>query len=440
MTMTVAEDVRTTVWKTRLFYLLIFSLYLSYETVLFHIYEQYAALMVIRLAVPLALLVLFRKIRLAGLRELVLALCLLFICNMVVVTTIFTENMISSAEMGARYLVLLSTFFVFLFVFHPRNFGSAFLTAPLYLMLGLSALALVPFVCFRLGGGVIWSGMFDYIPYDRLSSLFKEPSLFACNLEYPLLMSWGIYRCSGRRRYALLALFFGVCLYLSESVAGMVAILFAVLFFGYVRWHKHWAERKGMSSRDLWFTVSFLTFGMVLLAFFTTTVFVAVKLMEMKMASGGAFRGSLAVFNFLPNRSLWEQDARIGDWHFMWEQIKKHPFGVGIIFENDSSVFGQMSSNPGGVTVVPLYYWLMTTGVTGVSLLLVIFFCVLRYVVLPAWRGKISLLRYAGMAWVAINIHHLSYGRWLTFNALYVLAICLALKYFELLLLPRQRR
>jgi len=408
--------------KTReyIFFILILLLYISYETWFLHGNNLSAIITIIRLGVPVVLLSLYSLYKPRGIAASIITIYFLFILNMWILSAIFTVNIESTIGMGSRYTILIVTFFILVSIFCSKNFSLIFLTTPIYIISIIILFAMIDFGHNRWGFPISLGGYLDYAPHDRLSAIFKEPSLLAACMEYSIFMTYGLFRLRKSKLFFIIFILLIISFYFTQSIAGFISIAGTILIFYLARW-----LIINKNPNSISFSIYLSIFTIIGSTILLSLIVYIINLVELQyFIEQGASSGSI-----IPSRSPVEQTARIGDFSFMYQQFMNHPFGVGIVFENDSPVFGQKGQ--GNITVIPIYYWLMTTGLTGLLLIFLGFFKIFKHICIPSFFGNRSLLRYAALSYICIHIHHLSYGRWLTFNVFYILAICLALYRFK---------
>lgn len=275
----------------------------------------------------------------------------------------------------------------------------------------------VTFAPFGLGAFAYWGRAFgkDLV---RLQGYYIEPSKAAAFLTIPIFISWGFYRKYKKIRYALLTAAGAVCLVFTMSRAGMVAAVGAIVV-GYVMKPKKSRNGQKQETEKTCFKdikkiflagMSFLIAAVLLIRgmVFLSKFFPALSFLHVGITdkSGRA--------NLIRNETV--------DFSYLIDKFTSQPWGYG--FTGSERGWGLIQTNLANAFI----FWLMIGGCLGGALsLLILAIAMYRYGI-PAFKSQDPLKRSLAMVFVALTLHSLSYGTWMSADYLMALALLCAVK------------
>ena len=240
----------------------------------------------------------------------------------------------------------------------------------------------------------------------RAQSWFLEPSVFALFLEFPVFITFGFYRLTGKVRYLLAFVVCTAGLIVTTSLAAFLSVMSALMFAA------------------IWQIVGRFRLARTHLARNSITVITAVV--------------CVAASQSLLDRLNEAYDPMATD--RMAKVVGRDPTTQMLVRETDIVTFTIAS-----ITVSPLgsglertlgnrddmasanafLYWLQASGWPGVVALLFVYYFLFVEIAVPALARR-GLSRYVSMAFIAQTVHGLSAGNWMTPSYLVTVA-CLVL-------------
>lgn len=377
----------------------------------------------IRLAVPVLIIIFFRKHAILPKGKVLLALYgLLFFY--LLCTVAFSENISLVALNTAKYSYMLTFPLALLIVLRPGNFTYKFLYAPVVLGLLFAVQTIVLFALIQAGHPpqshmaiLVASDNRPFLSYGlwgfaqgmnaigtdlqvyRAQSFFGEPTNLASFLEVSTILSFGLYRIRNSKILLFSAILCAVALFLAFSMTAYV-VIFLLLCFNYIvtRWKKMKLFAPAALILMICIIVASVTFY---LQSATNPDFYA------RSKWGMAFGHSSA-----------EIAKREGVMMDSLRLLRDHPLGIGIIGVNDSAI---LKDYPRATANLAPLIWMNTTGLIGLALQLVIIFYILKKIVIRHIKSFGTIERYIGLSFVAVLLHHFLAGDWFTSMFFYLL-------------------
>jgi hypothetical protein len=228
----------------------------------------------------------------------------------------------------------------------------------------------------------------------RAQSFFLEPTRLACFLEASMILGFGIYKATGRKRMLLCTILSAISFVLTFSMTAYVMVFFTAVCYFLVRYRRWMGPLAG-------FVRVMVLVGAVIVAalyFRASFAFYESEVSPLGMAFGHS-EVELSV-----RQQFLRQTMRM---------VLDHPFGIGVIGTEDSDI---LKSYPGaGQDVMAPLLWMKIAGIVGIVLQLVIVVMILRMALRRL--GDVGLDRYVGLAFVATVLHQCLAGNW--FDAQY---------------------
>lgn len=264
------------------------------------------------------------------------------------------------------------------------------------ILVGYKNLPFLSYGAFGYGWGSIAAGQVFQV--YRAQSFFPEPTRMASFQELCVILSWGLYRVTGDRRWLFTTLLCLSSFIIAFSMTGYIVMFLTATFYFVVRRFKQW---KLMAPP--------LIGLLFVLAGATVVIYLNVAT---------AFYGQAeAVINLALGHAPSELTYRVS---FLTDSIRlffHHPLGIGMIGMEDSRVLQRF---PGAGGLIAPLEWLVTTGIVGLTIQLCILGFVLTKMAIPQiLMGGIG--RFVALAFVAQVLHHCVAGDW--FDPLFFLVL-----------------
>jgi O-Antigen ligase len=222
----------------------------------------------------------------------------------------------------------------------------------------------------------------------RAQSFFMEPTRLASFLESAVILALGLYKVARRKSMLLCAGLSAVSLVLTFSMTGYIVSFSTAIVYLLTQ---YWRRVRGMAP--------FISAG---------TVVIAVAVIYGYINGATTFyQASEQALNVAFGHADTEVTGRAGFVRETIRLIQEHPYGIGVIGAEDSSI---LQGYAGAGDVIAPMAWLVFAGVPGLMLQLGIITTVLLIAVRRIRLGGIE--RYIGLAFVAAVLHHCVAGDW----------------------------
>ena len=273
-----------------------------------------------------------------------------------------------------------------------------------------------------LGIAIADGGMLFGKQMIRVSGYYIEPSKFAAFLVIPIFFSWGLYRKDRKKRYKYMCILFSICFICVFSRAGFIALTGAWIVKKIIKGHRSAhtdVQRQVTGRRDL------------LRLFFAAVLFLAaaLALLNLMVALSGRFPEfrvlSAGITNEEGKVNLIRKETVNAD--DIIALMKKRPIGYGI----SANEFGG-SNNVHTNLANAVIFWLVSGGICGiVAALCLVGYLMLHYVI-PALKSDDPLVIAVAEVFVALTIHSLSYGNWISVDFLFITGLLLAVNRYKI--------
>lgn len=267
-------------------------------------------------------------------------------------------------------------------------------------------------------GGMIGSHSIGIFNISRFQSIFSEPANLAGFLLYPILISFGYYRISGRRKHLFSLIACLIAFALTFSITGFISLL--LTFFVFII----------LKRSNIW--IKSAAFTVAMLVIFSTHMFFQ-RTYEPDYAQRGIIK-HIAFSKYEYDRMTSPDITRMygGRAHSAIECFKiflEHPFGVGLMNVSDIDILYQDGQEE--FMAIHLYsallLWLVKTGFVGMFIFAWIFYLIVGKM-RDFWDNKMDIRYYIALAFIAHLIFHLMSATWIGPLFLFIMALILVYK------------
>jgi hypothetical protein len=259
--------------------------------------------------------------------------------------------------------------------------------------------------------------------YVRAQSWFTEASSLAGFLLPPTFLAWGLFRQERRRRYLLASALCFTGVAATFSLAASIGMATAFVVATLVRTQmRRWPRA--------------LTIGMALVSF----AFAGQAALWLLDQSHTIFTQQVRQLGITPLARLIGRDptnpeasSLIRDAFHVESSIaliKAHPFGVGLGFTGTVSEVASPN---------PVVFWGIVGGIPALGIILGLHSWLFFARAMPALLSKDALNRSIAAAYVALTVHNLSNGNWISSYYLVVVAMLLLTYDGGIRLMKKQR-
>ncbi|WP_153014738.1 hypothetical protein [Syntrophomonas wolfei] len=245
---------------------------------------------------------------------------------------------------------------------------------------------------------------FDGSRILRAQSWFIEPSKFAAFLLFPVLVSFGYYLRTRRRKYLRIFLVCIIGFLITFSMAGFFGLIFAILFIILMRLFK-----KSINSNIL---IRYFVPVIVCGLFFVVAVSVLNYSNQLYENTIGSQSRIEKVLSRDPGSQKILRDA--SNLNITVDTIKQNPFGVGLAHTLGESKLTSPNA---------LVYWVAAGGVAAFCILILLYLSLYYFYLSPLLTSNNSVYWSVAAAFIGMTVQGLSYGTWMDPFYMYVLAV-----------------
>lgn len=425
--------------RETLFIFLVATYILIYDTVLIEPYSFYINYMV-KLLVITSLFIFFRYQKMSGSQTIVVVLYSMLLMYGLLIATLnhnqqFTLSFPLTLKYGLRILALIAI----LMILNTNRYSDKIIKFPIWIGVILSIQSILLFIMISSGnapepdyinvrGPMRSYGIWGFAPsitwgynnlfIPRVSSFFSESSNFARFLEYPIILSLGYYKIYGGKRY-----FFSLAVCLMSFVLTFSLTGYLALFLGFFVFYM--LRTKNIPSK---------LFVLILCTLFILSFHIYQKKTYINNPDQRTLIQHMLLSKYADALRSPEDIRGLygGRVYSAIEATKlffEYPLGIGLLNNADIDILNKYGEE--GYTTIHLYgafwFWLVKTGFVGISIIILIFYIVLRKMK-TFWSDKKDIRTYVSIAFISISIHQLITGDWMDPMFLFVMALILAYK------------
>lgn len=241
----------------------------------------------------------------------------------------------------------------------------------------------------------------------RAQSFFLEPTRLASFLESAIILGYGLYRVTRHRTMLMCALLATIAFILTFSTTGYI-VMFATSVCLVLTKNRY----KLGSLTPLAWTIAVGVIVIVTITYLNTIdSFYGADYSQVNMAFGKPSKDLMSRIGYL-------QDSM----RLFWD----HPLGIGVIGVEQSGV---LQNYLGAGDVLAPLVWLRIAGAVGLALQLGVLFVASRIALRRASTTGIE--RYIGLAFIATVLHHCVAGDWFDTKFFFLLACVLVTDSFR---------
>ena len=244
----------------------------------------------------------------------------------------------------------------------------------------------------------------------RLQSFYSEPSVFGKFLEFCVIILFGLYQLTKRRKYLIMTIVTALALVLTLSYTSYLAIFLAISLYAIIKnGGKHLPLKIGLLIIIVLFLLGANSY--------------------LKNNYNPDSQSRTAIEHLLLSRygntnkiSTIAYGGRVHSHIEAFKLFLDYPFGLGILENSQIPELNRTGSE--AFTSIHLagahLKWIVKTGIVGIVIYFLIFLLSLSKLIQITKQEK-NIIQYVGIAFIAVTIHEIGTGNW--FDPLYFIIL-----------------